>query len=126
MIGIDTLEGIDPDRIPESAWEPYEVDPEGLWRKDRYWIEKPRQEFGGVWIERKVFLAEDELISQNVEAFNDSKTQRFGDGKVVARVPLNTFYRDFQKSLQEGDHDFTKWWLNRDENQPWRCFRGKF
>ena len=43
----------------------------------------------------------------------------------VASVPLNKFYADFAPRLKEGDKDFGKWWLQKDENQPFRTRRGK-
>lgn len=80
----------------------------------------------GKFILKTEFLEEDALIDQNRALFDDSHGQRFGDGRVVARVPLNKFYSDLAGKIREGDSEHLKWWLNRDETRPWRTFRGKF
>ena len=71
-----------------------------------------------------MFVGEDTLLKMNADAFNDSQGRRFGYGKVVARIPLNVFFQQFPKRLQDGDADFTKWWLNQERNRVWRTFRG--
>jgi len=79
----------------------------------------------GVGFRKTENLVEDKIIAFNQERLNESQNQRFGDGKIVASIPLNVFYRDFPKYLQDGDSDFVKWWLNNEQNRPFRSFRGK-
>lgn len=101
-------------------WEVFEVTPE--YRRSRLWIDD------GQYIQRTEFLAEETLVEDNRRLFNESETKRFGDGKIVARIPLNVLYgseHEIAKKLKEGDHDHLKWFLNRDEARPWRTFRGK-
>lgn len=47
------------------------------------------------------------MLAVNKQRFDDSQTERFGDGKIIASIPLNVFYRDSAKRLKEGDEDFT-------------------
>lgn len=65
------------------------------------------------------------MLEANKQALNDSDGKRFGDGQIVGRIPLNILYRDVAPYMQQGDKDFLKWFLNRDENRPYRTFRGK-
>lgn len=113
---------IDYARIPESAWEFAGFTPDGLARIDICWIDREN----GIFAQRKINLVEPELLEMNRQEYDASQTKRFGDGRVVARVPLNVFFRDFAARLKEGDTDFNKWWLNHSENRPYRTFRGKF
>lgn len=111
----------DPSRIPDDQWTFEGVSSDGLRRHYVYWVDKAN----GVGFRKTENLVEEDLLAQNRERLNDSQGQRFGDGKVVASVPLNVFYRDFASRLREGDTDFMRWWLNNDENKPYRTFWGK-
>lgn len=111
----------DPARIPDHLWEFDGMSSDGLRRHYVYWVDKAN----GVGFRKTENLVEQDLLKVNQEKLNDSHGQRFGDGKIIASVPLNVFYRDFAKRLKEGDEDFSKWWLNHEQNRPYRTFRGR-
>lgn len=111
----------DPSRIPDHLWEFDGVSSDGLRRHYVYWMDREK----GLGFRKTENIVESELIAQNQESLNDSHGKRFGDGKIIGRIPMNVFYRDFAKRLKEGDNDFTKWWLNHSENRPYRTFRGR-
>lgn len=111
----------DPSRIPDDQWIFDGFSSDGLRRHYVYWIDKAN----GVGFRKTENLTEDALLAQNKESLNESHGQRFGDGKIVGRIPLNVFYRDFASRLKEGDGDYVKWWLNHDQNRPYRTFRGR-
>ena len=111
----------DPSKIPDELWEFDGVSSDGLRRHYVYWVDKAN----GVGFRKTENLHEESILERNREKFNESATQRFGDGKVVASIPMNVFYRDFAKRLKEGDDDFMKWWLNNGNNRPYRTFRGR-
>jgi hypothetical protein len=111
----------DPSRIPDDQWEFESLSSDGLRRHYVYWVDKAN----GVGFRKTENLTEDTLLAANKQMFDDSHGERFGDDRLIARIPLNVFYRDFAKRLKEGDEDFTKWWLNADSNRPFRTFRGK-
>ena len=111
----------DPSKIPDHLWEFDGISQDGLRRHFVYWIDKAK----GLGFRKTENLTEDALLQDNKERLNDSHGQRFGDGKVVASIPLNVFYRDFASRLKDGDTDFTKWWLNHQDHQMYRTFRGK-
>lgn len=111
----------DPSKIPESAWIFEAVSDDGLTATDIAWIDKE----AGTYVRRKRNLMEGELLDRNKEALNDSYGKRFGDGVVAARIPLNVFFNTIAPRLKEGDTDYAKWFLNRDEGNPYRTFRGK-
>lgn len=114
----------DPSRIPDHAWEFEKMSEDGLRRQYVYWIDKEK----GLGYRKTENLVEDQLLEQNRQSLNDSYGKRFSDdavGTKMASIPLNVFYRDFAAPLKDGDSDFIKWWLNRDQNRPYRTFRGK-
>lgn len=109
----------DPQQInaDSAAWELYEVG--NGFRRFRLELEP------GKFIIRTEYLADDELIADNKRLYDESLTQRFGDGKVVARIPLNKFFSELGSKIKEGDEEHLRWWLNRDQARPYRTFRGK-
>ena len=114
----------DPSRIPDHAWEFDGYSEDGLRRHYVHWIDKAK----GLGFRKTENLAEDAILAANRESLNESYGKRFSDdaiGTRMASVPLNVFYRDFAKRLKDGDSDFIKWWLNNDQNRPYRTFRGK-
>lgn len=107
------------DRLPDSAWELEKDD--GLRRVYIHWVDREN----GVCIRKVENLPEDALIRDNADSLFESKSKRFGDGVVNARIPLNVFYREMAPRLKEGDEDFVKWFLNHPDKQMYRRFRGK-
>ncbi len=106
--------------IPDDAWSLYEVT--DTYRRFFCKIDEHRTAF------KTEYLGEDEIVRQNQEEFNDSHGKRFGDGRVVARIPLNVFYspeHQIVQKMQEGDDEHMKWWLNSEAARPYRNFRGK-
>lgn len=110
-------QSIDPRNVDSGDWEVVSV-VDGT-RVSRLWISEEQ------YIERTEFLADPELVAMNQQSFNDSQNQRFGDGKVIARIPMHKWARELAPRQQEGDKDFTKWFLNHEDNRPYRTFRGK-
>lgn len=107
---------IDPSTIRDGGdWEVYEITP--TVRRSRLWMSEDS------FIIRTEYLEEDVLVEQNRQSFDESSSKRFGDGRVVARIPMNKLYSDFAGKWT--DDDFTKWWLNNPDNRAFRTFRGK-
>lgn len=87
-----------------------------------------------ITVQKTEFIAEDELLAQNKAErdFNDGRRWTQGSGSdrhgvpmvKVGSVPLNKFYADIAPRMKAGEKDFMKWWLSRDENQPFRTRRG--
>lgn len=101
-------------------WELFEVTPHY-----RRWMMHLQ---GDQYVIKTEFLGDDELIEQNKQDYNDSDGKRWGDGRVVARVPLNKLYdprEQIIEKMQQGDRDHLKWWLNRDAALPYRTFKGR-
>jgi hypothetical protein len=114
----------DPSRIPDEAWEFEKMSDDGLRRHYVYWIDKDK----GLGFRKTENLVEEELIARNQEDLKDSYGKRFRDDAVgtrMASIPLNVFYRDLAPRLKDGDSDYVKWFLNHDQNRPYRTFRGK-
>lgn len=114
----------DPSKIPDEAWEFESVSQDGLRCHYVYWIDKEK----GLGFRKTENLAEYALLKFNQESLNMSYGQRFKDdamGTKMASIPLNIFYRDIAPRLKDGDSDFMKYWLNHDQNRPYRTFRGR-
>lgn len=108
--------------LPDSAWTPVERTPD-------YVISEAVIDIAGTMTiaHRKQYVADQLLQDLNRHEYDDSQTQRFGDGKVVGRIPLNVLFghSEIATKLREGDRDHLKWWLNKDENRPFRSFKGR-
>jgi hypothetical protein len=118
------LSQADPSRIPDDQWIFDGMSSDGLRRHYVYWIDKEK----GIGFRKTENLVEESLLAQNRADLNDSYGKRFRDdaiGTKMASVPLNVFYRDVAPRLRDGDQDFMKWFLNHDNNRPYRTFRGK-
>lgn len=120
---------IDPARIniPDDAWELVEVSEDFV--KHRAPLE--RYPDGNVlYVYRKTPRGIDALVEDNRRSLNDSHGKRFGDGKIVASIPLNVLFDprlQIAEKLQEGDRDHLKWFLNkREEALPFKRFRGTY
>ena len=121
----------DPSKIPDSAWEFEGLSGDGLRRHWIAWIDREN----GTFVRKTENLAEPEMLALNEHDRNETDGTRWSSGMGsdkggnmplvhVARVPLNIFFRDFASRMKEGDRDFTKWWLNKDDNRPYRVRRG--
>lgn len=111
---------IDPSKIPDAAWELVETTP--LYRRYICPIDEK-----GSYAQKTEYLHDNRLIADNQQLLHDSRTERFGDGKVIARIPLNVLYGSQSQliaKIREGDDDHIKWWANSDAAKPYRTFRG--
>ena len=109
---------LDPKLVRDDLdWQLYEATPEYR----RY----AADDGNGNMVIKTEYLGDEALLEQNRQAYNDSYGQRFGDGKVVASIPLNVYFRTIAPRLAEGDLDYVKWFLNSEQGRPYRSFRGK-
>lgn len=87
-------------------------------------------------VQRTEFLADEEIQKLNTEERNsrDSKAWSAGAGSEkggnvpmirVGRIPLNKFFSEVSPSMQAGDKDHLRWWLNNEKNAPFRTRSGK-
>lgn len=114
----------DPSRIPDDQWIPDGQSEDGLRRYYVHWIDKEK----GLGFRKTENVTEEALLKFNKESLDMSHGQRFKDdaiGTRMASIPLNIFYRDLAPRLKEGDSDYIKWFLNHEQNRPYRTFRGK-
>lgn len=112
---------IDPSNT-RGEWEVFEVTPD--YRRARIWLDPERTQC----IVRTEHLASDDLIAANQQSLHESQGKRFGDGRVVASIPMNVLYdpkNQIAAKLKEGDKDHLKWFLNSEQARPWRSFRGR-
>lgn len=55
---------------------------------------------------------------------NFTKLDRWGDGKVVASVPLSIYY-EWMREGKDRDDAFLRRWLNDPDNSGFRIFEGR-
>lgn len=67
----------------------------------------------------------DELFDQNAEDLNNSIGQRWNDGRRVASIPMDVFFKYLNEANQNGDQAYIKKWLNDADNAKFRTFSGK-
>lgn len=111
--------------LPEESWIPVP----GLSGAD-YVRSYTLIDIGGIPTEvwRTQYLADADLQALNTHEFNESEGKRWGDGKVVARVPLNVLLdpkHEIAAKKREGDRDHLKWWLDSEAAKPFRTFKGR-
>lgn len=81
-------------------------------------------------------IIEGALVALNIERRNNAAGKRWSSGLgsdkggnmplvPVGSIPLNKLYADIVPKMRAGDKDHLKWWLNRDENLPFRTREGK-
>lgn len=112
--------GFDPSMIRDEQWVYEGTSPDGLQRRYVY-----VDAASGMIFRKKENLIEDNLLRLNQDQLHDSRTQRFGDGKVIARIPMNVAMQEIAPRLKQGDRDYLKWFLNHDEKRMYRNFRGR-
>lgn len=113
---------IDPTQIRADSpdWEVFEVTPH--YRRSRLWIDADS------YIQKTEWLMEETLIDHNQERLKASEGKKWGDGRVVARIPMNVLYgseNQLAEKVKEGDREHLDWWLNSERAKPWRTFKGK-
>jgi hypothetical protein len=107
----------DPDKLD---WELHEVTPDY-----RRWVARLDEKTA---VMKTEYLADEQLIKENKFLLDESHGQKFGDGQIVGRIPLNVLYssqHQIMEKLQQGDRDHLKWWLNSEHALPYRSFRGR-
>ncbi len=75
--------------------------------------------------QKTTYLADDLLQRANAQEYADSEGKRWGDGRVVARVPLNKVLAELGPHLRSGDRDHMRHWLNSEAARPFRTFKGR-
>lgn len=85
------------------------------------WI-RPREDGRG--FDQCVMERVGPVLDANERLRNDSDGKRFGDGQIVASIPLAKYYRDILPMKQAGDTTGIKRYLNDPDNRKLRTFRG--
>lgn len=96
-------------------WKVFSRDPDGT---VTYFLD-----LGDSWVLRTETPVDD-LIANNAAQFNASDGKRWGDGKVVARLPLNLFYDKLAEPMKQRDQEYLKRFLNDADNRAYRTFKG--
>lgn len=63
----------------------------------------------------------DRLFEQNAEERKETASERFGNWRKVASIPLNVYFDLKRKGIIDDPKEFAKW-LNKSENRVFRTF----
>lgn len=88
----------------------------------RTWV---RCDDNGVPVEECTVHYIDPIIEANKASFNDSQGKRWGDGKIVASIPMDLYHRTILPMKKAGDDRGLKAWLDNSDNRAFRTFEGK-
>ena len=67
----------------------------------------------------------DNILKANEEAYINSLSQNWGNGRKVASVPLNVFYDQLGEAHSCGDQKYIDKWMNDADNAAFRTFKGR-
>lgn len=76
-------------------------------------------------VRRTEYLMDEDLFEANMRQLNDSDGDRWGDGKVVASIPMNEFFKKLGPAVKAGDREYVKKFLNDGDNRRYRRFKGQ-
>jgi hypothetical protein len=93
-------------------------------------VEPPKGDKPGKWAIANVTLDIDGILEANTQMLNDSQGQKWGDGKIFARIPLGlrhgkNMLRGLGDAADVGDMKYVKKVLNDGEFRKFRTFEGK-
>jgi hypothetical protein len=90
----------------------------------RRWI-RPDADDPNKWHVKTESWAPSLIAETNAEMLKASQGQRFGDGKVVARIPLADLYGPkLGPAFKAGDQPYIRKFLNDPDNRHMRTFEG--
>lgn len=101
---------------------------------DGEWQLVKQTPFERVWlmaVDENNFVAKRETIAHSLQAeanavdYNASEGKRWGEGQVMARVPLDIYYRDVLPRKLAGDTAGLKRYWNDPDNRWMRTFKGR-
>ena len=67
----------------------------------------------------------DQIEAANKQMRAESVGQRWGDGRVVASVPLDMYYSQLEAAVQQQDHKYISQWINDSDHRAWRTREGR-
>lgn len=74
---------------------------------------------------RTEYYVADAFMDANAEQLKASEGVKFGNGQVVASVPMHIWARQIAPRQRDGNISSIKRWLNDPDNLCFRTFRGK-
>lgn len=123
---MNSLIKLDPEQvnISDDAWEFDEITEDFVVHKAVVML--PNGNKGTVYRKKPRQLVA--MLEDNKRLLDESDGKRFGDGRVVGRIPLNMLFdphSELATKIREGDRDHMKWFLNNSDNRMFRTFRGQ-
>jgi hypothetical protein len=66
------------------------------------------------------------MLEDNQREYNESDGKRWGDGKSVARIPMNVLFQSgWAEATKQGDVTWKKRFLNDPDNRKFRIWKGR-
>lgn len=82
----------------------------------------------GTSVMRTEYPYTEELLAINAESQVNNLNTRWGDGKVVASIPMNVLFNaemGLSEAISEGDDAFLNKWLNNSDHSKFRTRGGR-
>lgn len=103
--------------VYDGAWRLFSHDP--VTGKTRWFLDL------GDRIVMRTDTPLDALFAQNAEDRAEAAGKRWGDGRRVASIPLDVYYKHLAKASRDGDQPYIRKFLNDSDNAKFRTFSGR-
>lgn len=88
-------------------------------------LRRYRLDMGDYIIQRTEHYRTQALLDNNAQERADMAGQRWGDGKLVARIPINLAWKELIPALIDNDERYVAKWLNDSDHSRFRIKEGK-
>jgi hypothetical protein len=109
--------------------EPFDPNNCGDWVmvSDNEYFRCYEKHMGGGAIYRKTECkGTEQMLEDNRREYNESDGKRWGDGKSVARIPMNVLFQSgWAEATKQGDVTWKKKFLNDPDNRKFRIWKGR-
>lgn len=76
-------------------------------------------------VQRTEYYRTEQLLTHNANDRAETAGKGWGDGQLVARIPLNLAWQELAQPLIAGDEKYVNRWLNDADNRNFRIKEGK-
>lgn len=109
--------------LPAWAFDPFKG-------KGRVVYSHPDKVLWGLWVDAELIATVvqervDLILDDNVATMNNNAGKRWGDGQIVAKIPLGFYGKYIMPAKQNGDEKYIKKILEDSDYSKFRSFPGK-
>jgi hypothetical protein len=108
--------------------EPIDPDNPGNWVlvSDNEWFRVWELDQDNCLVRKTECKGTETVLESNRELLKDSDGQRWGDGKIAARVPMNVWFSSgLAEANKQRDYKYMKKFYNDSDHRKYRTFKGR-